>query len=144
MGMYTGLRFKGVVKKEFRESFEDIALEGMWEESSDEKFLEFSRDDRASFIPCGGLCYMPNTWHDDDKIEREYDKNTGYWQFQCSLKNYGDTIENFLKLVPYFIESVEYCEVFYEEWSHSSKYELIENEMKLTDVYFVNYMENEE
>ena len=30
MGMYTGLRFKGTVKKEFRDSFEDIAMNGNW------------------------------------------------------------------------------------------------------------------
>ena len=138
MGMYTGLRFKGVVKEEFRAKFEDIALEGSWEDSDDEKFIEFSKDFRSSFIPCGMLAYMP--WDEDDKeFTRTYDAKTGRWTFQCSLKNYNDTIEAFLDMVPYFIESVEFCEVLYEEWAWSTKYELIGSVMIETENKFTCY-----
>lgn len=141
MGMYTGLRFKGVVKEKFREEFEDIALEGSWEDSDDEKFQQFSNDYRASFIPCGMLCYMP--WDDDDKeFARTYDPKTGFWTFQCSLKDYNDTIATFLELVPYFMESVEFCEVLYEEWGWSAGYELVEGEMKETNSRFICYADN--
>jgi hypothetical protein len=140
MGNYTGLRFKGVIKKEFRKDFEPIAMEGAWDVAiKDSKFLDFSCDFRASFIPCGALCYMPGSWETDDVIERTYDQNTGLWTFQCSLKNYGETIENFLEMVPYFIESVEYCEVLYEEWSHSARYELVKGKMIITDEFFKKY-----
>ena len=62
MGMYTGLRFKGTVKEEFRNEFEGIALEGNWEESNSDVFKQFGSVSRASFIPCGALAYMPDEW----------------------------------------------------------------------------------
>ena len=114
MGMYTGLRFKGTVKKEFRDKFEDIAMYGNWEESNDIVFSTFGENYRAQFIPRGTLCYMPKEWEiesidgkytiDTDGFNRTYDKETGRWSFQCSLKNYERTIEDFLDMVPYFVE----------------------------------------
>lgn len=150
MGMYTGLRFKGIVKEKFRKDFALIALNGNWNESSVEEFLRFSDNARASFIPCGTLAYMPDEWEQEpynkygdgvatDGFVRTWDENTGYWSFQCSLKNYENTIEEFIELLPYFIESVEHCEVFYEEWRWSKKYELIDGKMKLTDYKFIEY-----
>lgn len=150
MGMYTGLRFKGIVKKEFRSEFEDIALYGSWEESNNSVFKQFASDPRAGFIPCGVLAYMPYEWetkpYDEyyngtptDGFNRTYDENTGRWTFQCSLKNYCDTIEEFLKIVPYFIEEVEHAEVYYEEWCYSQRYELINGEMKMTNNKFIQY-----
>ena len=139
MGMYTGLRFKGTVKEEFRNEFEDIALEGNWEESNNDVFKQFGSVSRAMFIPCGALAYMPDEWADEDGFDRTYDKNSGRWTFQCSLKNYNYTIEEFMKIVPYFIEEVEHAEVFYEEWSHSVRLELVDGEMVMTDNKFIEY-----
>ena len=150
MGMYTGLRFKGVVKEEFRKDFEDIALSGDWAESNNEVFRQFGGVSRASFIPCGALAYMPDEWETEpfdryyngtptDGFERTYDKETGRWTFQCSLKNYDYTIEEFFKLVPYFIEEIEHAEVYYEEWSHSVRLELIDGEIVMTNDKFVEY-----
>ena len=140
MGMYTGIRFKGIVKPQLRKGFDIIAIDGDWELHEDEKFQEFSKISRASFIPCGSLAYMPNEWGQDmifdenhnytgdapdtDGFERTYDEQTGRWTFQCSLKNYDDTIEEFFKLLPYFIESIEHLEYLYEEWETSIMYEL--------------------
>lgn len=150
MGMYTGLRFKGVIKEEFRNKFEDIALDGNWEESDNEVFKKFGSVSRASFIPCGALAYMPDEWEEEpfdeyyngtptDGFDRTYDKETGRWTFQCSLKNYDYTIEEFMKIVPYFIKEVEHAEVFYEEWSHSVRLELIDGKMVMTDDKFIEY-----
>lgn len=139
MGMYTGLRFKGTVKEKLRKDFNSIAMSGEWSDSTDKILANFGEVSRASFIPCGSLAYMPDSWDNEDKIERFYDVKTGYWTFQCSLKNYEDTIEFFLELVPYFTESVEYCEVFYEEWTFSARYELIDGVMKMTNDKFVKY-----
>ena len=143
MGMYTGLRFKGIVKEEFRNEFEDIALEGNWEESNNEVFRNFGGVSRADFIPCGSLAYMPDEWGDDydatDGFDRTYDKSSGRWTFQCSLKNYDNTIQKFLDIVPYFIEAIEHAEVYYEEWCYSNKYELVNGKMELTDDKFVKY-----
>lgn len=147
--MYTGLRFKGTVKEEFRDKFEDIAMHGSWEESDDYMFHAFSDNSRASFIPLGMLCYMPEEWEiesidrkytiDTDGFNRTYDKESGRWTFQCSLKNYEHTIEDFLDMVPYFVEDVEHAEVFYEEWDCSEKWELIDGKMVMTNDKFVNY-----
>jgi hypothetical protein len=139
MGMYTGLRFKGIVKKEFRKDFKDIAMNGEWGNSKDIRFADFGKVSRASFIPCGALAYMPNEWENTDGFERTYNEESGFWSFQCSLKNYNDTIEEFLALVPYFIESVEHCEVFYEEWIYSEKYEMVGNIIVLTNDKFIQY-----
>ena len=127
--MYTGLRFIGTVKPEFRESFETIGEYGWWDDSDDLEFRTFGHDDRASFIPCGSLCYMPDKWDDCDEFEKSYNKETGKWTFKCSLKNYENTIEKFIELIPYFIEIVDYCEVLYEEWETSRMYELRDGEM---------------
>lgn len=152
MGMYTGLRFKGIVKEEFRNEFADIALNGNWEESNNEVFKQFGSVSRASFIPCGALAYMPVEWeterfgkhHNDiptDGFDRTYDKESGRWTFQCSLKNYEDTIEEFLKIVPYFIEEVEHAEVYYETWRYSERYELVDGKMEMTNDKFIEYNE---
>ncbi len=144
MGMYTGLRFKGIIKESFREDFENIALTGEWENAKDEKIRNFSNVSRASFIPCGALCYMPDSWEDEnnnatDGFNTTYDSKTGYWTFQCSLKNYDSTYEEFLKLIPYFIENIEHCETFYEEYTYSEKYDLVDGEMKITNYKFNKY-----
>ncbi len=85
---------------------------------------------------------MPDKWEIDvfdNNFDRAYNKNTGRWTFQCSLKNYDNTIEKFLEIVPYFIEEVEYAEVFYEEWHYSKRYELIDGKMLMTDDKFIEY-----
>lgn len=40
--------------------------------------------------------------------------------------------------MPYFTESVEHCEVFYEGWVYSERYELIDNTMVLTIINSLN------
>ena len=150
MGMYTGLRFKGIVKEEFRNGFECIALNGEWEEFDDEVFKDFADFSRSRFIPLGILSYMPDEWETEpydeylngtptDGFDRAYDKSSGRWTFQCSLKNYNGTIEEFFNIVPYFIEEVEHAEVLHEEWRYSEKYELIDGMMVMTNDKFVDY-----
>ncbi len=158
MGMYTGIRFKGYVKPEFREEFEDIALSGDWEESNVDEFRDFGRNvGRSSFIPCGSLSYMPDEWEeydssltyltsewfdsakDTDGFNRTYDKETGYWTFQCSLKNYESEIEEWFDILPLFIEKIEHLEYFYEEWDYSSKYDLVNGEIECVNKEFINY-----
>lgn len=51
MGLYVGLRVKGVVKKEFRDEIKKIEEYGEWKKSKDIKFKEFSKIERANFIP---------------------------------------------------------------------------------------------
>lgn len=131
MGMYTGLRFIGTVKSRFRTNFENIAFYGDWENSTDMVLSGFGSESRAHMIPCGALAYMPDEWDTEGKFARYYDPTTGRWAFQCSLKNYSDTIEKFLDIVPYFCESVEHCEYLYEEWKTSRMYSLVGKKMKI-------------
>jgi len=135
MGMYTGLRFSGIVKNEFRKEFKSIAMNGEWKLSNNDVFKEFGEKDVAFLIPIGPMCYMPDEWEDDSegKFKRTYNCKTGKWKFQCSLRNYNETIEEFFKIVPYFMEKVDMCEVFYEEWVYSRRYEIVDGSMKMTD-----------
>ncbi len=147
MGMYTGLRFKGIIKLEFSE-----VIKTMIEESLDwlqlyklypqYSFLkEFGNRWRADFIPRGALAYMPDSWEvipknpdgswnfsmatATDGFERDYDEDTRLWSFQCSLKNYEDDIEEFLfNIVPIIVEKSIHMEYFYEESARSTFYEL--------------------
>jgi hypothetical protein len=150
MGMYTGIRFKGYVKSQFRNNFENIAIRGLWNESEDEIFKEFGKIGRSSFIPCGCLSYMPDKWESEpfdeygdgiptDGFNRTWNKETGYWTFQCSLKNYNSEIEEWFKIVPYFIEKIEHLEYFYEEWTYSKQCDLIDDEVKLVNDKFKKY-----
>ena len=146
--MYTGLRFKGIVKKQFRADFKPVAMAGEWNSNPDERLLSFGKNSRSGFIPCGGLAYMPRQWETKpydygcgaatDGFDRTWNEDTGYWTFQCSLKEHK-TIDAFLKLLPYFIESVQHCEVFYEQWDWSEKWELINDQMVMTDDKFIKY-----
>jgi len=156
MGMYTGIRFKGYVKKEFRDSFEDIALQGDWNKSNDCVFNKFGQIGRSGFIPCGSLSYMPDEWEiydetlkgtdkyygsakDTDGFERIWNKENGYWSFQCSLKNYESEIEFWFDIVPYFIEKIEHLEYFYEEWNYSEQYDLVDGEIVMVNEKFIKY-----
>lgn len=144
MGMYTGLRCKVVIKSEYREEFELLHKElgYEWSESNFDFLSEYGGYSRATFIPCGGLSYMPDEWEDTplnsdgrpdwakstatDGFERSFDKETGLWSFQCSLKNYDRTIEYFFENVLNKVtEKVIHLEYFYEESSRSYFYELV-------------------
>lgn len=140
MGMYTGLRFSGIVKKEYREDIRKITEGARWEECENEMLNRFRLTDRSNFIPNGALCYMPMEWEDPNALaDAEYDFNnrinmeTGLWNFQCSLKNYSNTIEIFLKYVAAEIcEAVNHAEVFYEEDEYSTFYKF-EPECEVVD-----------
>lgn len=160
MGTYTGIRFKGYIKPRFRKDFEKIALEGKWDESSDQLFRLFGRFHRASFIPLGALCYMPKEWETElkpsqtisfegylyekhhaatDGFERSYDPKTGYWSFQCSLKNYQNEIEAWFKILPYFVEEIVHLEYYYEESSYSQLYTIKDDSLVMINNKYRKY-----
>lgn len=132
MGDYTGIRLDGVVKKKFRKSFNDIAMRGAWELSTDTIFKEFGKLYRSIFIPCGALYYMP--WDPDDTLfARRYSDETGEWVFQCSLKNYEGEIQAFFNIIPYFMERVV-IEYYYEYWDNSIFYTLVEGKVQKCEI----------
>lgn len=141
MGMYTGLRMKVTVKDEYRQMIKEINEGADWSDFEEQfPFLtSYAKQDRAEFIPRGGLCYMPSRWETGeypnqvatDGFERNIDIETGYWTFQCSLKNYEGEIEQFFKeVLPKIISEAEHIEYRYEEWGSSVLYELISGEVK--------------
>ena len=58
--------------------------------------------------------------------------DTGYWTFQCSLKNYEGEIEQFFSdVLVNIISDSEHIEYFYEEWDESKYYEFVDGTIKL-------------
>lgn len=106
MGMYTQLQFNMIIKPEFRK-YCDVFLNAGWAESDDLKFKEFGKHKHASFIPTG---YNVAT----DGGSEHYTESTGEWMVDCAFKNYDDTLESFLELIPYFIESINFMKVIEE------------------------------
>lgn len=144
MGMYTGLRFKGIVKPEYREMIKEINDGADWSDFA-EKFpflTNYASLDRAEFIPRGSLAYMPDSWEEGkfpnqeatDGFERNIDLKTGYWTFQCSLKNYNQEIQQFFsEVLLEIIDSVDHIEYYYEEWARSKFYELKDGKIVNSD-----------
>ena len=145
MGMYTGLRFKGIVKKEFINEIKTLFDKQDWNDCSHPKLKEFGEFERSNYIPFGGLSYMPDCWegkpYDETKpwicpatdgFEKKFNEITGYWSFQCSLKNYGSELEYFIEeIIPLICEKVFHCEYLYEEDTVSTMYELVEGEINI-------------
>lgn len=143
MGMYTGLRFKGIVHKDYYELFDEVVNKGTcWDELIDKfPFIEpYANEGRANMIPHGSLSYMPDDWEEKDGTQNEYghdnyvptnnfdtqfNTSTGYLAFQCSLKNYQGEIEKFFEhILPIVLEESHHIEYFYEEWDCSDMYVL--------------------
>lgn len=155
MGMYTGLRFKAIIKKEYREDI-DIILKSKnsWEDCSHELFKDYSKVSRSDYIPFGSPAYMPEVWegepYDEEKpwncratngFDRYFNKETGLLCFQCSLKNYDSTIELFLnKVAKVIIDKTIHIEVLYEEDEVSTLYNIENNNIKELD-YGIRYSE---
>lgn len=159
MGMYTGLRCKVIIKPEYRDELEAMhKLNYEWTRSNIDFIREYGDYSRADFIPRGMLSYMPDSWEitpkkedgsedwnnakDADGFEISFDKITGLWSFQCSLKNYDDTIEYFIdKVLSEIAESVKHLEYYYEEWDHSVLYELVDGKIVKSEREGIDYRE---
>lgn len=139
MGNYSIIRFKGFVKPEFCTTFSDIAVNGNWKDSVDTVFKKFGELGRSRLIPTGGDDGMPTSWKDERKTESQgfllnWDSQSGYWAFQCSLKNYEDEIEHWFDILPYFIDSIEHLEYFSEGLDLSKQYDLVDGRIvKISD-----------
>lgn len=159
MGMYTGLRFKGILKEEFVPIIKTMMDEHLeWSDLHERypqyDFLkEFGEYDRADFVPYGGLSYMPNCWERQlenssievatDGFDRKLDEETKLWSFQCSLKNYGLTIEKFIELVvPNILDESVHIEKFYEEWERSMFYEYNNGTLTFLEGQGIDYMDD--
>lgn len=145
MGMYTGLRCKVKVKEEYRQDIEILMEDTGWSDCNHDIFKNYSKIDRAVFIPFGALSYMPDEWEKKigesvfdtiatDGFNREFNKETGVWTFQCSLKNYSDTIYYFINdVLTNIVEEVYHLEELYEENEVSDLYEFKDGKIERLD-----------
>ena len=143
MGMYTGIRVVGKLKPDWVDEirrmmsyYNETEVGTDYRLHNDSNFWNLSihpvlksfgdNVGRASFIPFGGLSYVPDSWESEaDKVfyNREIDAD-GVWRFQCALKNYAREIDQWMaEVVPVIFETCE-IEYYYEEWTWSSLYEL--------------------
>lgn len=119
--MYTGLKVRCVVKPEFSEIIEKLNNDDhyyRWEELARDYpqygwLTKWASVDRAVFIPFGAVCYLHDPWTEGYS---NYNKEDRIWDFECSLKNYENEIETFLKTVLATIaKDILICYSQYEE-----------------------------
>lgn len=147
MGMYTSIRIIAVVLPEYRAAFEPILFNGEWKESEISIFREFGQTDkRVNFLVNDLLVESPEDWTAEniatptDGFEKTYNETTGEFKFQSTFKNYDDTLEHFMELLPKFISELKYFEVYHEEHEYSSFYELIAGEVLCTNYSYKQYV----
>ncbi|MEH7116158.1 hypothetical protein V7128_01865 [Neobacillus vireti] len=166
MGMYTGIRFKGIIKEEFAPVINIMMEERLYWDDLYNLFPQydflgqFSEVDRSTFIPYGSLSYMPDEWEniprtengsydyanatDTDGFERKFDTETRQWSFQCSLKNYESTIQRFFEIVlPEITEKILHLEYYYEESIRSTFYDLVDGKVVKSDREGIKYQLDE-
>lgn len=122
MSLYTAIRFRGIVKPEFRDIFEPIALHGKWKESPDDVLRDFGECNRsASYIPCASACII-DRWQ-KEPWKTGYSKETGEWVFEVDINTYSLPVCDFEdEIIPYLMESVEHYEVWHELWTEDKNY----------------------
>ncbi len=119
MSRYQETRFRGVVKKEFREIFAPIALEGKWKESSDKVLREFGEEYPWESVKIPNADY-PGKYYvkrwNETPWEKSWDEKTGVWQFQFGINVYSSyCVYDFEEeILPYLMESVEHYETWLE------------------------------
>ncbi|OME54046.1 hypothetical protein BSK59_15810 [Paenibacillus odorifer] len=134
-----------IIKPEYRKEMEylnsnDVQYE--WSKSHIDFMKEYGDYNRATFIPRGGLSYMPDEWEDVSEFNRKFIKETGLWTFQCSLKNYELTIQHFFENVLNKItQEVIHLEYYYESWENSIFLDLIEGKIVRTEKKGIKYKE---
>lgn len=115
VSFYFSYRMKGTVKKELREIFEPIALEGKWKEASNPVLREFGELEPVTrYVPCG-FVIGPKRWK-EHPWERSYNKKTGEWVCEFSINSHGcDWLSWENEILPYCMESIQYYESRSEE-----------------------------
>lgn len=144
MGMYTMLAFKAIIKSKYRK-YVNAFMKGEWkvladgerELSINKDFQEFIQDDRAAFIPKGYSGYFSESDNEVSAAEQawpKYEVETGKWDVYCSLKNYDDTIEKFLKILPLIADEAFRIQYKFECWDDSVYYTLDAKDGKLHEL----------
>jgi hypothetical protein len=127
MGQYTGLRCKAKLKTEFIPVIQKLIETREWTNLGYEFLEQYALISKAGEIPFGALKYMPDEWETEEALKDwETRIEDGLWIFQCSLKDYDDTIQYFLiNVLPKIADATRHLEVFCEKWDSSKMFELI-------------------
>lgn len=132
--MIKGLRVKAIVKEPYREAIALINSEDAYFDEYVDLMpfvTDFIKLQRASLIPTGSSAYMPAGWLINDEIATDgfgniFDMKTGYWAFQCCLKNSENVVNVFLQdVLSQLIESAIHIEVKHEEDDEGELYRFI-------------------
>lgn len=76
----------------------------------------------------------PNEQATDD-FERQFNTVTGFWAFQCCLKNYDKVVEHFLTdVLANIIQSSQHIETKHEEDEESKMFEYVNGEIVRVDL----------
>lgn len=144
--MYTGIRVKVTIKKEFHQMINEINNEesDFCDYVNQFSFLaNFSKLKRSELIPSGKSSYMPTGWEvgeypneqATDDFERQFNTVTGFWAFQCCLKNYDKVVEHFLTdVLANIIQSSQHIETKNEEDEESKMFEYVNGEIVRVDL----------
>lgn len=144
MGDYTGLRFKGIVKKEYRDDIKTLLETEDYSKLKHDIFKEFTKCERYSMIPFGNdIEAVESRWETNqnkDGFDTKFNYETGFFSFQCCLKNYDSTIEYYLeKVVPEVYEKIIHCEYLYCYDTVSRLYKLYELEHGTNTIKQIEY-----
>lgn len=118
MSSYQSMRFKGIVKEEYRADFEGIALRGEWGKSNIPELREYADEFRP--VP-RFACDMPEKWDGCDmpgkEFETRWNPDTGEWVFACTynLRSYGFGMMYFDDFIEKYIERVDVEEYWGED-----------------------------
>ena len=152
MGMYTGFRFKGIIKHKYRKDIYDVIYGNKeWKDCENNVFKEFSKIDRSLMLPNGRSAYLPDCWYKTENhfeseathgFELYFNNITGLLCFQCEVKNY-EPIDYFIKnVVPIICSKLIHCESLYEENEVSTLYKLLDGNTIKKD-YGIRYEDDE-
>ena len=140
MSFYHAIRFRGIIKPQFRSAFAPIALEGKWREASNEVLRDFGEENRVpGYIPCGAS-HMIRRWQ-EDPWKRSWVPETGEWIFQCDVNQRSFDIAGFKEeIIPYICESVEHYETACEseepgDEDNTVLFQLIDGELEIAGSY---------
>lgn len=107
MSMETTLEFRGIVKPEFRKEISKIVKYEQYEDPEERYYISTFAEKWYVTYPqfMQRFAYVPNA----ASLPREstWNETTGEWSFQVDSKR--NTIEEFLLMVPMFMQSLLVC-----------------------------------
>lgn len=135
MSLYAEVRFKGIVKKEFRDYIEQCILKREWIETDDAVFSEYIQTRFSDNVFCDVDSYV-HRWN-ETPFDPAFKKESGEWTFHLQFNTRWDGFDLFddlLKLViPYCIETIVFCQAWVEDETVSqftTVYDLVNGELK--------------